>query len=81
MMIIHYFHTNKLVYRDLKPKNVMIDENKNAIIIDFDRMLNLKTNSTFSNYTVNFLAAHRLGVFYLFSTSVQKDINKGISFM
>ncbi|KAK8843898.1 hypothetical protein M9Y10_024980 [Tritrichomonas musculus] len=39
MNIIKYLHTNKFIYRDLKPNNFVIDENKNLILIDFDRML------------------------------------------
>ena len=39
MMTIKYFHDNNYLYRDLKPNNVIIDENKTAVIIDFDRLI------------------------------------------
>ena len=38
-MIINYLNKNNFVYRDLKPDNVMIDENKTIFIIDFDNMI------------------------------------------
>lgn len=31
-----------MIYRDLKPNNVMIDENKTAVLIDFDRLIEKK---------------------------------------
>lgn len=39
MLSIEFIHNNHFVYRDLKPNNVMIDSNKIAILIDFDRMI------------------------------------------
>ncbi|KAK8876675.1 positive regulation of sphingomyelin catabolic process [Tritrichomonas musculus] len=39
MLTIQYFHSQKCIYRDLKPNNVIIDQNKNGIIIDLDRMI------------------------------------------
>lgn len=39
MLIIHYFHENELIYRDLKPNNVIFDENKTVVLIDFDRLV------------------------------------------
>lgn len=39
MNVISYLTVNNYVYRDLKPDNVMIDENKNVVLIDFDRLI------------------------------------------
>ena len=41
MSIILYIHTNKMVYRDLKPSNIIIDENNTLVLIDFDRLIEI----------------------------------------
>ena len=43
-VIIKYFHENKLIYRDLKPDNIIIDDNCNVFIVDFDRMIDVRNN-------------------------------------
>ena len=42
MIIIEFLHRKGFVYRDLKPNNVILDENKTAVLIDFDRMIEEK---------------------------------------
>ena len=39
MITIQYLHNNHFIYRDLKPDNMMIDQNNVAILIDLDRMI------------------------------------------
>lgn len=39
MITFEYIHNNKLIYRDLKPNNIIIDSKGVAILIDFDRMV------------------------------------------
>ena len=38
MITIQYFHSKHYLYRDLKPENIIIDDYKNAVIIDFNKM-------------------------------------------
>ena len=39
MIVFKYFHDNGYIYCDLKPDNVMIDNNKNIVLIDLDRLI------------------------------------------
>lgn len=55
MLIIKYFHHNNFIFRDLKPNNVMIDENKTAVLIDFDRMIQYEQQNSYAyDLTNNF---------------------------
>lgn len=40
IMAVKYIHSKNLILRDLKPNNIIIDQNKTAVIIDFDRCIN-----------------------------------------
>lgn len=54
MLIIEFFHLNGYVLRDLKPNNIMIDINDNAIFIDIDRLIFHKSISETDDHTTVF---------------------------
>lgn len=41
MFIIEYLQVELFIYRDLKPENFIVDEEKRVILIDFDRMIGI----------------------------------------
>lgn len=54
LIIIEFIHRNHCVYQDLKPDNVMIDENKNIVLIDLDRMLQIQNSLNDKSRTLDF---------------------------
>ena len=42
MFVIEYLQNESLIYRDLKPDNFIVDEEKRVILIDFDRMIGME---------------------------------------
>ena len=46
MISLHFIQSNKCLYRDLKPNNVIINSEKDAILIDFDRVINIDEQFT-----------------------------------
>ncbi|KAK8891518.1 hypothetical protein M9Y10_028730 [Tritrichomonas musculus] len=39
LIVIQCFHERHYIYRDLKPNNIMINENKMVVLIDLDRLI------------------------------------------
>lgn len=54
MVTIGFIHQNHFIYRDLKPNNIIIDENKTAVLIDFDRMIEYNDSFSEQIHTVDF---------------------------
>lgn len=69
MIIIHYIHINKCVYRDLKPNNIIIDEYNLVRLIDLNRVRSLNENLNEEPSTVLFskYTAPEINKFCLFS--------------
>ncbi|KAK8887072.1 hypothetical protein M9Y10_038108 [Tritrichomonas musculus] len=84
MLIIQYFHSKKFVFRDLKPSNIMIDENKTVVIIDFDRMINSSSKINKDDVTKNFTPEYSAPEINKGQISIENDIyslGKVISFI
>lgn len=45
ILTIKFLHSLGYVYRDLKLDNIIINQNKEAILIDFDRLIKVETES------------------------------------
>lgn len=56
MIIIEFCHRNHYIYRDLRPSNIMIDENKTVVLIDFDHMITDEYKSNTIDLQENFVA-------------------------
>ena len=71
MIVIEYLHSKNFVYRDLKPDNIMIDQNKTAILIDLDRMIDQEEmiENTYHTTLIHLFAAPEIANNQKFSYS------------
>lgn len=57
ILIFQYFRQKEMIYRDLKPNNIMVDEHKTIVLIDFDRLIpNNDESEKTNNFASGFLA-------------------------
>lgn len=55
LQALHYMHNHKLLHRDIKPNNILIDDKGNPILIDFGLVRSIdKTHHFTRNYTPGF---------------------------
>ncbi|KAK8836037.1 hypothetical protein M9Y10_040238 [Tritrichomonas musculus] len=54
LLAIHYLHSQKYIYRDLSLRNVIINQNKDAILIDFDHVRKENDETENEERTENF---------------------------
>lgn len=46
MLSVHFIHSKNYICRDLNPNNIIINKNKEAILIDFDRIIQADKQTT-----------------------------------
>lgn len=46
MLSVHFIHSKNYICRDLNPNNIIINKNKDAILIDFDRVIQADKQTT-----------------------------------
>ena len=54
MFIFEYLQYHHFIYRDLKPNNIIYDGNHQIILLDFDKMINLRELETCYSITRDF---------------------------
>ena len=51
---VQYLHRNDFIYRDLKPNNLIIDQNQRIVLFDFDRMIQKDEIAFTKDFNSNF---------------------------
>ena len=54
MVALEYLHSKGFVYRDLKPNNIMVNQNNTVCLFDFDRMVKIDSKIENIEITQNF---------------------------
>ncbi|KAK8846996.1 hypothetical protein M9Y10_019570 [Tritrichomonas musculus] len=54
LLSIHYLHSHNYIYRDLRLNKIMINQNKDAILINFDHVLKVYNEKDDEEQTINF---------------------------
>lgn len=60
ILVFEYLQSKNFVYRDLKQNNIIIDENKIAVLIDYDRMIKYSNSNDIisnENYTADLISS------------------------
>ena len=54
LYVFQYLHQKQLIYRDLKPNNLIFDFNNRIVLIDFDRMIDINEESYTHDFNLQF---------------------------
>ncbi len=61
---LQVLHENRIVHKDIKPENIIVDKNGRAVLIDFNasRIMSLKRQDTVVMGTVGYAAPEQFGI-------------------
>ena len=77
LIIFEYLHFNNFVYCDLKPRSLIIDQNKNLTLVNFDSMKKSNKSNKSSKYSFkNDIESIGLLIYYIFTNYSYKTNKK-----